>query len=371
MTTPYIPIELPLEDIDYRRLFGLVGKANAALALYDGLLRSIPNPGVMLAPLVTQEAVLSSRIEGTQATVDEVLEHEAGVNYEGEKTRDIQEVLNYRSALTQASRELEVYPIRLSTVRQIHKVLLDSVRGSEKSPGEFRVSQNWIGAHGSTIEEATYVPPNPSVMRDSLEDWEVYLSSDDTDFLVQAAIMHAQFELIHPFADGNGRIGRILIPLFLANKKVLSSPMFYLSEYLETHRGAYYAALQNISSSGDWDAWIEFFLGAVVAQANRNSKRVAAIRDLHTETQIRVAELTRSQWSAQLVDAIFTRPIFSRSDVGDHMESEYGVNKKTTRTHLNKLCEAGILSETREGSGSRSAVLCFEKLLAATEGREV
>lgn len=229
---PYIPgaLALPLENLDYRQLLPLVGKANAALARYDGLPQGIPNPAVMLSPLMVREAVLSSKIEGTQATVDEVLEHEAGLEKDGEKSKDIQEILNYRLALYKAGDHLADYPIRLGFVRQLHKILMDSVRGQNKSPGEFRKEQNWIGTAGCTIEQANFVPPSTLVMQDSLKDWETYINHDDIDFLLQAAIVHAQFELIHPFKDGNGRIGRILIPLFLFQKKVLSQSMFYLSE---------------------------------------------------------------------------------------------------------------------------------------------
>jgi len=162
-------------------------------------LQGIPNPAVMLSPLTTQEAVLSSKIEGTQATVDEVLEQEAGLIKEGEKYKDIQEISNYRSALFQASEHLRDYPIRLALIREIHKILLNSVRGQNKTPGEFRKDQNWIGKAGCSMEEASFVPPDPVRMNDFLRAWEEYVDFDDADFLLQTAVVHAQFELIHPF----------------------------------------------------------------------------------------------------------------------------------------------------------------------------
>lgn len=256
---PYVPCELPLTNLDYQRLLPLVGKANATLARYDGLLQGIPNPAVMLSPLTTQEAVLSSKIEGTQATVDEVLEHEAGMLKEGKKFQDIQEISSYRQALFVAREYLKDYPIRLSFVRELHRLLMNSVRGQDKTPGEFRKDQNWIGAYGCSIEQATFVPPNPFQLPDHLQAWERYMDADDVDFLLQTAVVHAQFELLHPFKDGNGRIGRILIPLFLYQKRALSQPMFYLSEYLEHHREEYYQRLRAISSEGDWNGWIGFF----------------------------------------------------------------------------------------------------------------
>lgn len=169
---PYIPRDLPLNDLDYQLLFGLVGNANAELARYDGLLQGIPNPTVMLSPLTTQEAVLSSKIEGTQATVDEVLEQEAGIIKEGEKYKDILEISNYRNALYRASEHLKEFPIRLGFIRELHKILLDSVRGQDKTPGAFRVDQNWIGKAGCTIDEASFVPPNPLQLNNYLQAWE-------------------------------------------------------------------------------------------------------------------------------------------------------------------------------------------------------
>lgn len=230
--TPYIPQSLPLSVLDYGRIIRKIGPANAALARYDGLLQSVINPSVMLSPLTNREAVLSSKIEGTQATVDEVLEFEAGIDFDGEKAQDIQEIRNYRKALVLATEVLVDRPFTLSLVCQMHAVLMDSVRGANKTPGQFRLEQNWIGPAGCPIEQATFVPPSPLPLRDHLQAWEAYLAVDDVDMLVQVAIVHAQFELIHPFKDGNGRIGRLLIPLFLFQKRALSRPMFYLSEYL-------------------------------------------------------------------------------------------------------------------------------------------
>lgn len=175
---PYTPDVLPLQGLDHALLLPLVGRANAALARYDGLLAGIPNPAVMLSPLTTQEAVLSSKIEGTQATVDEVLEQEAGLLKEGEKYKDIQEISNYRLALFQARKYLEAYPIRLGFIRELHRTLMNSVRGQDKTPGEFRLDQNWIGKIGCAIEQATFVPPNPLQLQDYLRAWEQYMDSD-------------------------------------------------------------------------------------------------------------------------------------------------------------------------------------------------
>lgn len=368
---PYIPKSLPLNDLDYKLLLPLVGQANAELARYDGLLQGIPNPAVMLSPLTTQEAVLSSRIEGTQATVDEVLEHDAGLLKEGDKFLDIQEINNYRKALFEARSYLSDYPIRLNFILSLHKILLDSVRGENKNPGEFRLDQNWIGPYGCTIQNATFVPPSPLQLQDYLYSWEKYLNSDDIDFLIQTAVMHAQFELLHPFNDGNGRIGRILIPLFLYQKRVLSQPMFYLSEYLESHRDEYYARLKAISADGDWNNWIVFFLRAVCSQAQDNSQRVVAIKKLYENMKQRVNELTRSQFSVHLLDAIFSKPIFRTTDIVQKLHADFGIHKKTIPGLLRSLREGGILKELRPASGNRPAVLCFPELLNIAEGRKI
>ncbi len=369
--TSYVPDTLPLTDLDYRLLLPLVGQANAALARYDGLLQGIPNPAVMLSPLTTQEAVLSSKIEGTQATVDEVLQQEAGLLQEGEKYKDIQEISNYRLALFKAREYLRDYPIRLAFVRELHRILMSSVRGQDKNPGEFRRDQNWIGRQGCTIEQASFVPPNPLQLPDFLQAWERYLDSDDVDFLIQTAVVHAQFELLHPFKDGNGRIGRILIPLFLYQKRALSQPMFYLSEYLETHRDEYYARLKAISAEQGWDGWIAFFLRATIAQAGQNTTRVVAIKALYDEMKIAIQETTHSQYSVHLLDAIFSKPVFRTSDLAQRLTADYGIHEKTAPALLRQLKAAGILRELQAGSGRRAATFCFPRLINMAAGREV
>lgn len=364
---PYEPNTLSLEDLDYRRLFALVGDANAELARYDGLLQGIVNPSIMLSPLTNEEAVISSKIEGTQATIDEVLEQEAGILKEGEKRKDIQEIINYREALRTSHNYLENRPITLSFVRGLHKILLNSVRGQDKTPGEFRKDQNWIGKYGCTIEEASFIPPNPLRLQDHLEAWQRYMASNDIDLLLQTAVMHAQFELLHPFKDGNGRIGRILIPLFLYQKKKLSQPMFYLSSYLEKHREEYYLRLRNISREDDWNGWIAFFLTAITVQAKHNSAKVKAIMQLYDSMKKRIHGTTHSQYTVHVLDAIFDRPIFETTD----FIKRTSIHKPTAMGLLRQLKAAGVLHELRPGSGRRAAVLCFPELLNIAEGRQI
>lgn len=368
---PYLPNELPLKELDYKKLFAVVGKANAELARYDGLLHGIPNPEIMLSPLTTQEAVLSSKIEGTQATVDEVMEHEAGIIKDGEKGKDILEILNYRNALFISRQHLESYPIKLGFICELHKILLDSVRGQDKTPGAFRKDQNWIGNAGCPIEEASFVPPSPLVLDEFLRKWETYIGIDDSDFLLQVAVVHAQFELLHPFRDGNGRIGRLLIPLFLYQKKSLSQPMFYLSEYLEAHRDEYYRRLKSISQDGDWNGWIIFFLKAVTLQAKQNSTRVNSIMELYEEIKTQIQEITHSQYSIYLLDAIFSKPIFRVSDLVKSLHKECGIHEKTTPGLLRQLKESDILRELQPASGRRSAVLYFPRLINRAERGDI
>lgn len=364
---PYMPDALPLVNLDLAQLLPKIGPANAALARYDGLLQSVVNPAVMLSPLTQREAVLSSKIEGTQATVDEVLEFEAGMDFDPEKTKDIQEIVNYRKTLALATAEVAHRPISLGLLRQMHSVLMDSVRGANKTPGEFRREQNWIGSAGCTIEQASFVPPSPLQLLDHLQAWEAYLVKPDVDVLLQCAVVHAQFELIHPFKDGNGHIGRLLIPLFLYQKRALASPMFYLSDYLEGHREAYYACLQAISRERDWTGWIAFFLEAITQQALSNTERVRAMMALYETMKQRIAELTRSQYAIAVLDTLFDRPIFQSSD----FVQRSGIPKQSALPFLRALREAGVLQVLREGSGRRSAVLAFPELLNCAEGRRV
>ncbi len=367
---PYVPDALPLQGLDYQRLFPLVADASSELARYDGLLQGIPNPAVMLSPLTTREAVLSSKIEGTQATVDEVLEQEAGMTKEGEKYKDIQEISNYRSALFEAREYLQDYPIRLSFIRQLHKILMDSVRGERKEPGEFRRDQNWIGKAGCSMQEASFVPPDPLRLLEYLHAFERYCDSNDINFLLQTAVLHAQFELLHPFKDGNGRIGRILIPLFLYQKKQLSQPMFYLSEYLEANRDEYYNCLKAISTEADWNGWIAFFLQAITIQTRDNSGRVKAIMTLYEQMKIRIHEVTHSQYSVYVLDAIFNKPVFRVADVAKQLNNSNHMHEKTTSDLLRQLKDADILTLLQPSSGRRSATLCFPALLNLAEGRE-
>lgn len=369
--TPFVPQKLPLAGIAWEQLIPLIGKANRALAHYDGVLYGVPNPTVLLSPLTTQEAVLSSKIEGTQATLGEVFRFEAGEEPEQESRRlDIGEIMNYRRALRHAEAMLNERPFKLNLLLELHGILLDSVRGRNKARGHFRKTQNWIGAYGTPMEQAEFIPPDPQHLMEYLDNWEKYYHAEDPDALVQLAVVHAQFEIIHPFLDGNGRLGRILIPLFLFEKGLLSRPMFYLSSYLESHRDEYIARLRALGQAPDnWNQWIEFFLSALIQQAQENASKARAILDLYEGLKTRVLELTHSQYAVPLLDQLFQRPVFQSSHV------QLPVTPKPSRQAIANLLrilrDAGILKVIREGRGRRAQGLALPDLINLCEGREV
>ncbi len=364
---PYEPDSLPITSIDWAAHVPLIGQANAALARYDGMLQSIVNPAVLLSPLTAQEAVLSSRIEGTQASMAEVLEYEADPEGEMEpsKRSDIQEIINYRRAMGMAVERLRERPLCLNLFRELHAVLLDSVRGRNKAPGEFRRSQNYIAPPGSPIEKATFVPPSPDRLAGALDNWEKYLHDEERDRLVQLAVVKAQFEIIHPFLDGNGRMGRMLIPLYLFDRGLLSSPMFYLSAYLEEHRDVYYERLLSISRDDDWNGWISFFLTAVVEQAAVNTQKTQEILALYERMKEEVPTIVRSQYVIQTIDALFDRPIFRITD----FIQRSGIPPASARRILGVLRAQGGLQDLRPGKGRRAAILIFPELIGITQGR--
>ena len=361
--------KFPPPTLDWPQLLPLIGPANAAIARYAGLLHGIPNPNVLLSPMTVQEAVLSSRIEGTQATMGEVLELEAEggpVDESTAKKADIREVLNYRAALNEATRLLETLPLSQRLIRETHRVLMQGVRGRTMDPGEYRRIPNWIGPEGCTIETARFVPVGADQLPSAMNAWEQYIHADAPDVLIQLAILHAEFEAIHPFLDGNGRLGRLIVPLFLFSRGLLERPNFYLSGYLESHSDEYYDRLLAISRDGDWTGWCGFFLRALIAQAETNQQRVGSILALYQERKEWIAAQTHSQYAVRALDWMFKRPIFRSSDFRDAADIP-----APTATRILRVCrDNGILRELRPGSGRRAAVMCFPELLNIAEGHD-
>ena len=366
---PAAPKRLPLSGIAWESLIPEIGAAHRALAQYDGILYGVPNPEVLLSPLTTQEAVLSSRIEGTRATFDEVLRYEAGEEVaEAEKRLDIQEIINYRRGLRTAERALRHRPFNLNLLLELHAVLLDGVRGRNKGRGRFRTVQNYIAPPGAGIERAFYVPPEPGRVMAYMDNWEKYYHANERDRLVQLAMVHAQFEMIHPFVDGNGRVGRMLVPLFLHEKGILSRPMFYLSAYLESHREDYYALLRGLDGGATWNRWIAFFLTALAEQARSTTEKARGILELYGRLKRQALTLTHSQYAVPLLDHLFRQPIFAPSNLLNHKDMP---SKPMVMALLRKLRDAGILQVLREARGRRPQILALAELVNLCEGRKV
>lgn len=337
---PLLPPKLSLE-----RLVPDIGRANHALGELNGLLAAIQNPGLLTTPLLTKEAVLSSRIEGTQASLEDVLHYEAAAKTteEGELEKDIREILNYRQAMGIAIKELKKRPIAENFIKKLHGVLLDSVRGSAKDRGNFRKIQVFIGKEGTTIEGASYVPPAANDIPRLMSNWEKYIhDTDSTDILVLSAVAHYQFEAIHPFLDGNGRVGRLLIPLVLFEKRLISYPMLYISQYFEENRNAYYDLLRGVSEKKAWEEWIRFFLVGVRTQSERTQATVNSILSLYADLKEKIVTMN-SQYGIRFLDIIFANPIFSFNSVREQLGTKAN---QTIYNLIEKFASQGIVTET-------------------------
>ena len=287
------------------------------VARYDEAVKRLPNPSIIQRSFETKEALLSSKIEGTQATLDEVLIFDAQdtKSQENEKEKDYREIFNYRLAIEHGKKLLEAKPLAQNVIKELHKILLDSTRGKNKTPGQFRKIQVFIGPYGATIERATFVPPEPQEIPDLFSNLEKYIHSEEViDPLVQIAIAHYQFEAIHPFIDGNGRVGRLLIPLFLYEKKVTAYPNIYISEFLEEHRTTYYTLLKEVSEKEAWVPWIKFFLDAIYEQTKFTLERIEKIEKLYKELKEEMPKMN-SIYATHFLDALFEKPTFTTKSI--------------------------------------------------------
>lgn len=355
----FVPRPLP-PRIEYTpELTLLLSQADAALSELSGLGRYLPNPDLLIAPYVKREAVASSRIEGTQADLSDLLLDEI----EPKRTppgSDVPEVRNYVAALNRGIRQLAKVPISGRLVRDLHAVLLKGVRGQDKTPGMFRRSPNWIGPPGSTLATATYVPPPPDPeMQECLKHWERFANERDVmPDLVQCALIHEHFEAIHPFLDGNGRIGRLLITLFLIERARLSKPLLYLSSYIEQHKMAYYTALQRIRTHGDWPGWLHYFLVAVRSTAYgaiAQSQSILKLRDKYR------AALATQHRALALLDELFVNPYTTVARAAKQL----GVTAPTAQKTILQLQSAGMLTEATGRDWGRFWLA--EPILAAVE----
>jgi len=367
----YIPTEFP-PNLTLEPFIKKIVEANRGVALFDGVLRALPNPDILLAPLTTNEAVLSSKIEGTQTTFEDVLKEEAGItpkNISQSLKEDLKEVLNYKKALIYGSEAIQYRDLSLSLIKEFQEILLTDVRGRNRLLGEIRKSQNWIGSPGSSIENAKYIPPDPVILPEHLEYWERFLKSDDyPDKIVQLGLLHAQFEILHPFEDGNGRVGRLIIPLFLYWKRLISRPSFYLSEYFEKNRTEYYDRLLMITKDGDWSGWIDFFLTAVIHQAEINIDKAQKLLNLYNKMKDKFIQATKSKYAIPALDAFFKQPIINTSNF---IQMTGIPNRITANNVLKSLIEAGLISLHKPSEGRRSAEYTFNSIINIIESGDV
>lgn len=316
----FTPASLPPEPAI--RLDGelqtLLSDADRALGRLDGSIQTLPNPDLFVLMYVRKEAVLSSQIEGTQSSLQDLLAAEADLFGGHHEPRDVDEVVNYVAAMNHGLARLRDLPVSVRLIREIHARLLDGVRGAHLTPGELRRSQNWIGTSGCTLAEATFVPPPPDQVPDSLGQLEQFLHEENSlPLLIRIGLAHAQFETIHPFLDGNGRVGRLLITFLLCEKQVLQKPVLYLSHWFKQHRQTYYDRLQSVRDNGDWEAWLAFFLRGVAAvseQATETARRILALREQHRT--IITDHFGRAAGNGhRVLESLYRRPIVSVKQV--------------------------------------------------------
>lgn len=339
---PTPPIEIS-EDI----LEQLI-KANSQLAILESVATRIPDVDLFVSMYVRKEALMSSQIEGTQATLEDVLDP----LIEDNTNRNVADVVNYIKATEYAIRRLHELPLCNRLLKETHAILMEGVRGQEKNPGEFRCSQNWIGGKGSTLRNAKYIPPSPDDMTEAMSDLEKYINADDRlDGLIRAALIHYQFETIHPFLDGNGRIGRLLITLFLMEKKILTTPALYISYFLKKNRVEYYDRMTEVRSKGNYEQWVKFFLQALAESAKDAIAAIDELTALHDKNVDLVAGMGRASKNAMLVFRYLeANPII---EIGKTAEA-LGITFGTASNVVERLSSAGILEQTTTGRRNRT-----------------
>lgn len=349
----FIPRDLPPSppvefDDEMRRL---LSKADRALGRLDGSIEALPNPELFVFMYVRKEAVLSSQIEGTQASLGDVLEVEAEL-FDPMRPDDTEEILNYVAALNYGLNRLESLPLSLRLIREIHERLMQGVRGQHATPGEFRRSQNWIGPSGATIKSATFVPPPPSELANLLGAFEGYLHlDDDLPLLIRLGLIHAHFETLHPFLDGNGRMGRLLITFCLCEREALTKPVLYLSHFLKKHRMRYYDLLQAVRDEGAWEQWLKFFLTGVAEVANEATLTSRSIVNMREDHRQRIIE-TFGKGAAnglKFLETLYQRPFFSVQNVSQTL----GISPQAANTLTEKLVALELVREVTGNKRNR------------------
>ena len=355
----YVPAPLPPPITWDARLTFELSSADRAIGRLAGEGRRLPNPHLLIRPFVRKEAVQSSRIEGTQATLGELLADEAGAAVERSPS-DLREVGNYVVALEHGLARLESLPVSLRLVREMHDLLMRGVRGDMAAPGEFRRSQNWIGSPGSTLSQATYVPPPPAELMGCLDAWERFLHDGTLPPLIHAAVTHAQFEAIHPFLDGNGRIGRLLITLLLVQRDIIPSPLLYLSSYFEATRQEYYARLLAVTDRGEWEEWLAYFLRGVALQAQDAVDRIQRMDNLLSDWRLRLST-GQSRAPERALDLLAENPFCTVRGLANRL----GMAFTTAQRAIGRLEEEGFVALV--GEARRNRVYCARAILDVLE----
>ena len=347
---PNPPIEIDNE------ILNLLVEANKQLAVLEGLAAHIPNINLFVSMYVRKEALMSSQIEGTQATLEDVLDPLVDEN----ANLNVADVINYIKATEFAIERQNELPLCNRLIKEAHAVLMTDVRGQEKSPGKFRISQNWIGGQGSTIKNARYIPPSPEDMIEAMSDLEKYINSDDDlNVLIRAALMHYQFETIHPFLDGNGRVGRLLITLFLMNEKALTTPALYISYFLKKNRIEYYDRMMEVRGKGSYEQWVKFFLLAILESVQDAVDTINRMTALHYESMAKIQSMGRAAKTAGiLLQYLEANPIIEINKTAAALELSFG----TVSSSVKRLCDAGILIQT--AGEKRRRIFSYESYLA-------
>jgi len=355
----FVPAPLPPEIVWTPTLIGALSDADRLIGRLAGEGGRLPNPHILIRPFVQREAVLSSKIEGTQATLGELLAAEAGAAVE-RSPEDLHEVGNYVVALEHGISRLKNLPVSVRLTRELHEKLMTGVRGHHATPGRFRTVQNWIGKPGSTIATASYIPPPPGEVLPCLASWEKFLQESKLPPLVTIALAHYQFEAIHPFVDGNGRVGRLLITLFLIEREILPTPLLYLSAFFEASRRDYYDGLRAISERGAWNNWLEYFLLGVARMSEDALWRATRINQLIAQWQRKVAgESTNNP--LRLVELLGTNPFITTKGAAETL----GIAFTTAQRTIERLERAWILEQV--GEAKRDRVYCAKALLEILE----
>lgn len=364
----FVPNPLPPEITYDKELISLLTEAHRLLGELSGTVRLLPNPYLLIAPYTRREAVSSSKIEGTEASLSDLFFFEAA-ELEEPRVPDVLEVRNYVRAMERGLERLKKLPISSRLVREIHGVLMEGVRGEHLTPGEFRRTQNWIGSPGCSLNGATYAPPPVEEMQVALGEWEKYLHSNSEEPpLIHCALMHYQFEAIHPFLDGNGRIGRLLIAFFLSEKGYLTQPLLYLSAFFEKYRDEYYSRLLDVSKKGNWLKWIEFFLRGVITQSEDAISDAKRIFELHDEYKRKLERTKKIPESAhRLINQIFLNPVISISE----LSKKWNLPFNSVKTGVSRLVQIGVLRGVGERKKNKLFVASELMRLLTSNGKKV